>query len=169
MGRRKGAKRPEGPPPSFEREQKRMASTDIKPPEPSHTDGLERRPNRMPVVLLGVTVLGIFIALGFTMFSRSVTYYRTPTEVLAQPGEHVRISGTVVTGSIVTDASAGRVTFDVTDDTTTVTVAYTGPKPDTLQDGGEAVAEGALGPDGVFVADTLFAKCPSKFQAKTGT
>jgi cytochrome c-type biogenesis protein CcmE len=149
-----------------------MSTSDIEPPEPSKRSappaGFERRPNRVPVVLLGVTVLGIFVALGATMFTRSVTYYRTPTEVLAAPqGTKVRISGTVVPGSISTDTTAGTVTFDVTDKTSTVTVVYTGPKPDTLKDDGEAVAEGALGSDGVFHAETLFAKCPSKFSTKT--
>lgn len=137
---------------------------------PSETpEGFERKPNRIPVVLLGITVLGAFVAIGFTMFTKSVTYYRTPTEVMASPGAHVRISGTVVPGTIQTDVTAGTVTFDVSDDTTVVSVVFTGPKPDTLQDDGEAVAEGSLGTDGVFHADTLFAKCPSKFQAKTTT
>ena len=149
-----------------------MSTSGIKPPDPSTRsappEGFERKRSRMPVVLLGVTVLGIFIALGAQMFTRSVTYYRTPTEVLAAPqGTKVRVSGTVVPGSISTDTTAGTVTFDVTDDTSTVTVVFTGPKPDTLKDGGEAVAEGALGADGTFHATTLFAKCPSKFSTKS--
>ena len=148
-----------------------MSATSTRPPDPtgpSETpEGFERKPNRIPVVLLGITVLGAFIAIGVTMFTKSVTYYRTATEVMASPGEHVRISGTVVPGTIQTDVAAGTVTFDVTDDTTVVTVVFTGPTPATLQDDGEAVAEGALGTDGVFHADTLFAKCPSKFEAKT--
>jgi cytochrome c-type biogenesis protein CcmE len=120
----------------------------------------------MPLIVLGVVVLIAFFAVGYKMFTRSVAYYRTPTEVLSQQGVHVRLSGTVVPGTIVTDTNAGIVTFDVTDNTTDVTVVYAGPKPDTLQDGGEAVAEGALGTDGRFTADTLFAKCPSKFQTQ---
>lgn len=128
--------------------------------------GFERRRSRAPFLILGVTALTAFVAIGFNLFTRSVTYYRTPTEVLSHPGERVRISGTVVPGSISTDPSAGTVTFDVTDSVTTVTVVYSGPRPDTLQDEGEAVAEGSLN-SGVFQADTLFAKCPSKFEAKT--
>lgn len=147
-----------------------MSTTDIKPPEPTEPpSGFERRRSRIPVVLLGVTVLGVFVALGVSMFTRSVTYYKTPTEVQSLVGDKVRLSGTVVPGTISTDAQAGTVTFDVTDKTSTVTVVYTGPKPDTLRDEGEAVAEGALGEDGVFHADTLFAKCPSKFEAKSTT
>jgi cytochrome c-type biogenesis protein CcmE len=121
----------------------------------------------MPLLLLAVLVLGVFFAVGYTMFTRSVVYYRTPTEALAAPGEHVRVSGTVVPGSIVKDVGGGTVRFDVTDETSTVTVLFEGAAPDTLKDEAEAVAEGTLGPDGLFHADKLFAKCPSKFQAKT--
>lgn len=121
----------------------------------------------MPLVLLGVIVLGVFFSVGYAMFTRSVVYYETPTEVLAHPGQHVRVSGTVVAGSIQTDTLAGRVTFAVSDPQNTVTIVYDGPVPDTLKEGGEAVAEGSLAADGIFHADTLIAKCPSKFQAKT--
>jgi cytochrome c-type biogenesis protein CcmE len=134
---------------------------------PDTPEGFERRPSRMPLLLLAVLVLGVFFAVGYTMFTRSVVYYRTPTEALAAPGEHVRVSGTVVPGSIVKDVGGGTVRFDVTDETSTVTVLFEGAAPDTLKDEAEAVAEGTLGPDGLFHADKLFAKCPSKFQAKT--
>lgn len=132
-------------------------------------DGYERRQSRGPLLLLVLIVLGAFFAVGYTMFSRSVVYYKTPTEVMALPGEQVRISGTVVPGSIRKDVASGVVAFDVADEQTTVTVEYRGPAPDTLKDRAEAVAEGTLGSDGVFHADKLFAKCPSKFQSKNET
>lgn len=130
-------------------------------------DGFERRPSRIPLLLLGVAVLAALFAVGYTMFTRSVVYYNTPSEVLAKPGEHVRLSGQVVDGSISMDAAAGTITFQVSDDSTTLPIVYEGPMPDTLRDEAEAVVEGSLGTDGVFHADTLFAKCPSKFEAKT--
>ncbi len=130
-------------------------------------EGFERRPSRMPLALLSVVVLGVFSAVGYTMFTRSVVYYKTPTEVLSMQGQHVRISGTVVSGTIHDDVTKGTVAFDVTDGTSTVPVLFAGPAPDTLKDGGEAVGEGSLGTDGVFHADKLFARCPSKFSAKT--
>lgn len=129
--------------------------------------GFERRPRRLPLLLLGLVVFGAFFAVAFTMFTRSVVYYRTPTEVVAAPSEHVRISGTVVPGSIVTSVTEGTVSFTVTDEVTTVPILFEGPAPDTLKDNSEAVAEGILEPDGVFHADELFARCPSKFEAKT--
>ena len=128
-------------------------------------DGFERRPSRLPLVLLGVAVFAALFAVGYTMFTRSTVYYHTATEVTSMQGEHVRLSGQVVDGSIA--AEGGTVTFSVSDGTTTVPIEYEGAMPDTLQDEAEAVVEGAMGTDGVFHADTLFAKCPSKFQAKT--
>jgi cytochrome c-type biogenesis protein CcmE len=135
--------------------------------DPGVPAGFERGRKRLPLVIVALIVLGAFAALGFTMFNKSVIYYKTPTEVLAQPGAHVRISGTVVSGSITSDVSAGTVGFKVTDGASTVAVLFSGPAPDTLRDQGEAVAEGALGSDGVFHADKLFARCPSKFSVQT--
>jgi cytochrome c-type biogenesis protein CcmE len=130
-------------------------------------EGFERRPSRVPFLLLGIAVLGALVAVGYTMFTRSVVYYYTPTEVLQVQGDRVRLAGHVVDGSISIDAASGTVRFQVTDDTTTVPIVYRGSAPDTLTDDAEAVAEGTLAADGVFYADTLFAKCPSKFEAKT--
>ena len=136
-------------------------------PEIDTPEGFERRPSRLPLVLLGVAVFAALFAVGFTMFTRSVVYYHTATEVLNMPGEHVRLSGEVVDGTIEADATTGTVAFSVSDGTSTVPILYEGPMPDTLRDEGEAVVEGQMGADGVFRADTLFAKCPSKFEAKT--
>ncbi len=140
-----------------------IADTDG-PPELEAPEGFVRRPSRLPIVLLGLAVLGALAAVGYTMFTRSIVYYHTPTEVQAMPGERVRVSGQVVDGTI--ESSAGTVRFAITDGTTTVPVVYRGPRPDTLRDEAEAVVEGELGPDGVFRADVLFAKCPSKFEAR---
>lgn len=145
----------------------RIADDDYGFPDDEPPEGFERRPNRLPLVLLGVAVVAALFAVGYTMFTRSTVYYHTATEVLGMKGEHVRLSGQVVDGTIEADASAGTVTFSVSDGTSTVPIVYRGPMPDTLRDEGEAVVEGALGADGVFHADTLFAKCPSKFESRT--
>jgi cytochrome c-type biogenesis protein CcmE len=120
----------------------------------------------MPFVFLGIVVLLVLGSLGYTMLSRSVVYYRTPTEVLAAPGEQVRLSGRVVDGSVRVDAANGVVTFVVADRTSQVPVRFEGAAPDTLEGGANAVAEGTLGTDGTFHAKTLLAKCPSKFSSK---
>jgi cytochrome c-type biogenesis protein CcmE len=40
--------------------------------------------------------------------------------------------------------------------------------PDIFKDNVEVVVEGVYDRDGVFAADTLLAKCPSKFESKPG-
>lgn len=145
----------------------RIADDDYGFPDDEPPEGFERRPSRLPLVLLGIAVVAALFAVGYTMFTRSVVYYHTPSEVLKMPGEHVRMSGQVVDGTISSDAGAGTVGFSVSDGSSTVAVVYEGPKPDTLRDEGEAVVEGEMGTDGVFHADTLFAKCPSKFESRT--
>lgn len=129
---------------------------------------LERKPRRAPILVLGLIALVGVGAVGFTAFRRSVVYYKTPTEVLALPGQQVRVSGKVVPGSLEFSTGRGGVDFRLTDGKTTIPVSYSGVVPDTLKDDAEAVAEGSLGPDGTFVAKNLLAKCPSKFEGKTG-
>ncbi len=128
---------------------------------------LERRKSRKPLILLGLVALLVIVAISMTIFKRSVVYYLSPTEVVAQHSQSVRVSGTVVNGTIKTVPERGAVLFSVTDGKTTVPIDYTGPAPDTLKDGAEAVAEGSLGTDGVFRATKVFAKCPSKFEGKS--
>jgi cytochrome c-type biogenesis protein CcmE len=140
----------------------------IRTGRPSDADGLERRSNRVPFLLLGVVVLLTLLSLGFTVFRRAMVYSYTPTEVLSKPGIHLRMNGKVVPGSIQVSAEQGTVEFDVTDGKTTIPVFYRGPAPDTLKDEAQAEVEGSLGTDGRFQAVKVFAKCPSKFSSKEG-
>ena len=52
-----------------------------------------------------------------------------------------------------------------------MTVLYDGiePLPDTFRDGAQAVAEGKLDRDGVFLASKIQAKCASKYEAEPGS
>lgn len=43
-------------------------------------------------------------------------------------------------------------------------VVYQGPKPDLLQHEAQAIMTGKLGDDGVFYADELLLKCPTKYE-----
>jgi cytochrome c-type biogenesis protein CcmE len=43
-------------------------------------------------------------------------------------------------------------------------VVYIGPKPDLLQNEAQAIMTGRLGEDGVFYADELLLKCPTKYE-----
>ncbi len=106
-------------------------------------------------------------------------YYQTLEEYVASgEGESdVRVHGYVALGTIERDVAAQRVRFAVQNDPPhragaseeTLPVVFASLEtPDLFKDGAEIVVEGRLaghGPDAVFQADKLFAKCPSKFEA----
>ena len=43
-------------------------------------------------------------------------------------------------------------------------VIYVGPKPDLLRHEAQAIMTGELGEDGIFYADELLLKCPTKYE-----
>ena len=122
-------------------------------------------------VLMAV-IVGSLLWLATAGISGSQTYYKTITE-LNQMGDsaktrHVRVGGDVQANSIV--RSDGIVRFTLVQDKTILKVAYEGrdPLPDTFKDGAQALADGRLGPDGVFHASEIQAKCASKYAPKPG-
>ncbi|MBO0782638.1 MAG: cytochrome c maturation protein CcmE, partial [Ktedonobacteraceae bacterium] len=59
------------------------------------------------------------------------------------------------------------ITFTVIDGNQTMNVAYSGVVPDIFRPGIQVVVEGRYSGQGPFQAQTLLAKCPSKFQSAT--
>ena len=119
---------------------------------------------------LVVLVVGVLVWLAMGGISESKTYYKTITE-LGQMGdrahhERLRVGGDVEAGSIV--RSGAEVSFVLHQDARKLKVVYSGidPLPDTFKDGAQALADGKLGPDGVFQATKIQAKCASKYEAK---
>jgi cytochrome c-type biogenesis protein CcmE len=45
-----------------------------------------------------------------------------------------------------------------------VVIRYVGPKPDLLRNEAQAIVTGHLGEDGIFYADELLLKCPTKYE-----
>jgi len=45
-----------------------------------------------------------------------------------------------------------------------LTVIYVGPKPDLLRHEAQAIVTGKLGEDGIFYADELLLKCPTRYE-----
>ena len=129
-------------------------------------DDLRHRPSRLPLLGLALLAVGALAWLAVDAFQESVVYYLTPTEVEAESSEgRFRLAGLVVDDSLHRDA-AGTLHFEVTDGDATVAVRFDGRVPDSLEGGAEAVAEGRIGPDGVFEADTVLTRCASKFEAE---
>jgi cytochrome c-type biogenesis protein CcmE len=104
-------------------------------------------------------------------------------------GQNVRISGAVVGDSIQYDPQTLALSFTianvpadnkqieaqgglatvlheaVADPTRTrMQTIYLGPKPDLLRDEAQAIMTGHIGEDGVFYADELLLKCPTKYE-----
>lgn len=122
-------------------------------------------------VLMAV-IVGSLIWLAASGFGGSQTYYKTIAEV-KQMGpsaaqRHVRVGGDVVANSIV--RGSGITTFTISQENQTMKVSYEGrdPLPDTFRDGAQALAGGKLGPDAVFHATEIQAKCASKYAPKPG-
>src|SRR5580700_33768 len=122
-----------------------------------------------------VIVVGTLVWLAASGMSGSQTYYKSISEMRQMGGQaygkRLRVGGDVAAGSIRRVGKETQfVLKDVTQDKLTLTVAYTGsePLPDTFRDGAQALADGKLGPDGVFRAAQVQAKCASKYEAKPG-
>jgi len=100
----------------------------------------------------------------------SGTYYKTIAEVNKMGQDtlekRIRVGGDVAPNSIVREGKD--VKFVLMQDQLRLNVVYSGidPLPDTFKDGAQALADGKLGPDGVFRASKIQAKCASKYEAK---
>ncbi len=119
--------------------------------------------------VIGVTIVVVAIGyLGFMGFQGSAMYYYRVGELLDMGSEAydqgLRISGTVVAGSIDRDVASLTVEFTVVEEGETLPVVFTGVTPDTFKDDADVVVEGELARSGVFQADTILMKCPSKYE-----
>ncbi|MGQ9633214.1 MAG: cytochrome c maturation protein CcmE [Bryobacteraceae bacterium] len=123
-------------------------------------------------VLIAV-VIGTLVWLAAGGVRDSGTYYKTIGELRQMgaeaQGKRLRVGGDVEEGSIV--RTSGQVRFVLHQDNLRLNVIYEGtdPLPDTFRDGAQALADGKMGPDGVFRASKIQAKCASKYEAKPGT
>jgi len=123
-------------------------------------------------ILISVVLLVAGFAILFSVgLKGSLVYYLTVTEFLdparqTDLGDNFRVNGIVEPGSIQRLKGAPGARFVLTDGVKILPVVYRKEVPDTFVDGAEAVVEGSLGPDGIFAAATLLAKCPSKYEAQ---
>jgi cytochrome c-type biogenesis protein CcmE len=132
-----------------------------------------RRRRKVPwsFVVAGLAIAGAVAYLIFASTSATAAYYMTINELRACHDcatRTVRVAGVVAAGSIARDDATQTVRFIVTEGRDTLPVTYShGVVPDIFRPGITVVVEGRLASSGVFNADTLLAKCPSKFQSAT--
>jgi cytochrome c-type biogenesis protein CcmE len=158
------------------------------------TASTESRPaGRMKFVLGGLFIIAAVIYLIVSSTKANAQYFLTVGE-LADKGTKVmnrdlRISGAVIGDSIQYDSQDLTLRFTVADipgdnkeieaqgglaavlhqavidqNRDRLAVEYSGPKPDLLRDEAQAIMTGKLGDDGVFYADELLLKCPTKYE-----
>jgi cytochrome c-type biogenesis protein CcmE len=114
------------------------------------------------LVLIGVAGAILFSAVGLMLvaFQDNIVFFNSPSDVIANklaPGKRIRLGGLVEDGS-VERLDGTTIRFVVTDTANELKVVYTGLLPDLFREGQGVVTEGAMGADGIFVADTVLAK-----------
>jgi len=148
---------------------------------------------RSKFIIGGLFILAAVVYLIFSSTQQSAEYFLTVDELKAKGNsvvdKNLRLSGAVIGDSIQYDPQTLTLTFDVAhvpgdnseiealgglaavlkaavaDPTRThVTVVYVGPKPDLLRSDAQAIMTGHLGADGIFYADELLLKCPTKYE-----
>jgi cytochrome c-type biogenesis protein CcmE len=126
------------------------------------------RPARKKVQFaLGIAVILLTLSwLAYSGIQESKTYYVTVPELMASPDAHhrrFRVAGDVAGEP---QRAQGRVQFQLQQEGKLLAVYYTGtePLPDTLRDGAQAIVDGRYQNDGTFHAETVQAKCASKYE-----
>ncbi len=144
-------------------------------------------------VIGGLLILGAVIFLIASATATSSEYFLTIDELNAKGSSivdrNLRVSGAVIGDTIQYDAQTLTLTFEVAHvsgdnaaletegglaealhqavmdpSRTRMTVKYIGPMPDLLRNEAQAIVTGHLGADGIFYADELLLKCPTKYE-----
>jgi cytochrome c-type biogenesis protein CcmE len=144
-------------------------------------------------VIGGILILVAVVFLIWTSTAASAEYFLTIDELNAKGAEvverNLRVSGAVIGDSIQYDPQTLTLSFDVAhvpgDNLAIETegglaealhqavmdpsrarlkVVYVGPKPDLLRNEAQAIMTGHMGNDGVFYAEELLLKCPTRYE-----
>ncbi|MCP4287240.1 MAG: cytochrome c maturation protein CcmE [Gammaproteobacteria bacterium] len=121
---------------------------------------MKARHKRFGFMLVGLAGLGMAAWLLLNALDSNLSYFFSPTEVAQNkaPKDHVYRLGGLVEGGSLQRGQELTVRFVVTDNENRVNVEYTGILPDLFKEGQGVIAQGRMGPNGVFVADQVLAK-----------
>jgi cytochrome c-type biogenesis protein CcmE len=119
-------------------------------------------------IIVGVIALAALVYIVITAFQHGTTRYYTVSTILEQSasvaGETVRVSGGLSTITQGAGTGASRWQFVLSENGKDLPVVYQGIVPDAFKVGNELMVEGRLDPTGVFQAQTIITKCPSKYE-----
>jgi cytochrome c-type biogenesis protein CcmE len=122
---------------------------------------MKRRHKRIGIILVGLAGLAFAAFLVANAFRQNLVFFFSPTQVVAKEApvnRTFRVGGLVEDGTLKRDADGLTVRFKVTDTAASIPVVYKGILPDLFKEGRGCVAQGKIGPDGVFQADQVLAK-----------
>ncbi|RPI34566.1 MAG: cytochrome c maturation protein CcmE [Chloroflexota bacterium] len=141
----------------------------------------------------GLLIVAAVVYLIISSTKANAQYFLTIDELNTRqqngPVQNVRVSGAVIGESIQYDAQTLTLKFTVADmpadnkeieaqgglaavlhaavtdpNRARMEVIYQGPKPDLLRNEAQAIMTGRMGEDGIFYADELLLKCPTKYE-----
>ncbi|HLB13829.1 MAG TPA: cytochrome c maturation protein CcmE [Burkholderiales bacterium] len=122
---------------------------------------MKPRHKRLVLIAAGLGAIAIAAALVLNAFRSNLVFFFSPSQIAAgeAPKDRAfRVGGMVEAGSLKRQADGLTLQFVVTDTAKSVPVVYKGILPDLFREGKGIVAEGRLGPDGVFRAEQVLAK-----------
>lgn len=128
---------------------------------------MSRKQRRLVTIAVigGILVVSAFLVLN--ALNDSIVFFFGPSEVAQKqmaPGTRIRVGGLVKPGSVRRDDK--RVDFVVTDGGQEITIHYEGLLPDLFREGQGVVAEGKLGPNMTFKAESVLAKHDEKYMPR---
>jgi cytochrome c-type biogenesis protein CcmE len=119
------------------------------------------RHKRLAIIAVGVAALAVAAALVLNAFQSNLVFFFSPSQIAAgeAPKDRAfRVGGMVQAGSLKRLGDGLTVEFVVTDTAKSIPVTYKGILPDLFREGKGVVAQGRLGPDGIFRASEVLAK-----------
>ena len=121
--------------------------------------GWSRKQKRLALIAGLGLVLALATTLVLVALRDQIVFFYGPTDVITREvavGHQIRLGGLVKDGSWTRDGQDN--SFIVTDNVTDIPASYSGILPDLFREGQGVVAEGAMGPDGTFIATNVLAK-----------
>jgi cytochrome c-type biogenesis protein CcmE len=122
---------------------------------------MKKRHKRIFFIVTGLAALGLATFFVLSAFKNNLVFFFSPTQVAAKEaptGRTFRIGGLVEDGSVKRETDGLTIRFKVTDTAHSIPVVYKGILPDLFKEGRGCVAQGHVGTDGVFYADSVLAK-----------